>query len=250
MNVVVLLAGIADPKWPLAIMPDGRSVANKRILSPFDEAALEIALKIRESSAGAALTFIVVGERESEPLIRRVAAFRPDQLIRLDTGSSPCWDARQLSGRLAAGLAGFDPSLVLIGREFGDADDGAVPPSLAEELGWTFFGLCQAIRKEVRLSLLRETEDFEEWIEVDRPIVASVTNDRRNRLRRPLMKNVMLARTAPFTALPSACESPAGLPRISIAPAEPQRRGAPCRMLGGTPGTQAAELIAFLSRRS
>ena len=90
---------------------------------------------------------------------------------------------------------GFD--LILIGREFGDHDVGVIAACLAAELDRPFFALVQAVRWDGdRLELLREQGVVEETVGVEEQLVASVTNDRRNRLRHPLMKNVMEAKRA------------------------------------------------------
>lgn len=245
MNLVVLIAGIADPKLPLAIAPDRRSLEGERIASPFDEAAVETALRIRDSLPSATVSIVVAGETGSQGLIRKFAAFRPDRIIRLEM-AVPCWGARRAARHLAAAVDGLGSDVVLVGREFGDADDGAVPPALAEELGRPYFGLCQGVRTTQGMVLFREIDRFEESITVESPIVVSVTNDRGNRLRHPLMKNIMMARTAPFEAVASAIDRPANENGLSIAPVEAQRRVAARRILSGPMETQVTQLAAFL----
>jgi electron transfer flavoprotein beta subunit len=245
MNLVVLIAGIADPKLPLSMAPDRQSLEGERIASPFDEAAIETALRIRDAVPSTALTVVVAGETGSQGLIRKFAAFRPDRIVRLDM-EVPCWSARQTARHLAAAIVGVAFDVVLLGREFGDADDGAVPPALAEELGRPYFGLCQGVRTTDGVVLFREIDRFEESIAVDSPIVVSVTNDRGNRLRHPLMKNMMMARTAPFDAVASPVDRLPGVRSMSVTPVEPQRRAAARRILAGPMETQIAELAAFL----
>lgn len=92
-------------------------------------------------------------------------------------------------------------------------------------------------------------------IRVSGPLVASVTNDR-NRLRHPLMKNVMLAKQQKIDVL-SAANAPAEPAGLSAAPVrvirialEPltsgRRTDAPCRMLPGTIDDQAQALADYL----
>jgi electron transfer flavoprotein beta subunit len=242
VNVTVLLAGIADPKWPL----DG---AHPRILSPFDESALEVALKLRDARPDTAITMLLAGAAEDDALARSIAAHRADALRRVVIPEASAWDlglqARVWQSVLDALPA--KPDLVLLGREFGDRDDGAFAPLLAETLGWTFVGLAQEARHaEGGFELMRERGTMEERIAVVSPAVASITNDRRNRLRHPLMKNVMAAKRAPIESV----VAPSGTARVvaaSLSPAARVARAASCRMLAGSLEEQAGALAEFLA---
>ncbi|VTZ27581.1 Electron transfer flavoprotein subunit beta [Methylocella tundrae] len=252
MNVVVFLAGIADPKWPLSAVSTDVVKAradNHVALSPFDEAALETAMKIRDGWPGTRLTVAMIGGPESEILLRKVAAYRVDRVARIDARTLSPWDSRALAARLAATLAELDAGadLILIGREFGDCDAGGLPPCLAATLGWPFFGLTQHAEWDGEcLSLLREQGSIEEKASVTGPLVASVTNDRRNRLRHPLMKNVMEAKRMNIVTV---TPPKVGASRVSLAEIcgiAAATREVACRVLDGPLDAQVAELAAFL----
>lgn len=253
MNMVVLLAGVADPKWPLAAVSTdllGDRARNHICLSPFDEAALEIALKIREGRSGTRVTVAMAGGAESDPLLRKVAAYRPDRAVRIDGGTLALHDARTLAAALAALVPQLDATadMVLIGREFGDCDSGAVPPCLAATLGWRLFALAQhAHWLDGRLWLVREQGNVEESVPVEGQWVVSVTNDRRNRLRHPLMKNVIEARRMSVATLGPSPPARARLALDAVAAAPARTRDLPCRMLSGALATQVGELAAFLA---
>jgi electron transfer flavoprotein beta subunit len=50
MKIVVAVAGVLDPKWPIELDAEGmpRIAAERMVMSPFDESALEIALRLRD----------------------------------------------------------------------------------------------------------------------------------------------------------------------------------------------------------
>src|SRR5688572_25062594 len=106
MNIAVILAGVADPKWPLEIPAPGApridDGAVPRVLSPFDEAALELALRLRDTQPRARITAVLLTPVENDQLLRAVAAYRPDHLHGLDSKSLHRWDARLLSAQLKA----------------------------------------------------------------------------------------------------------------------------------------------------
>ena len=252
-----MIAGIVDPKWSLqglhlgsggAIAGDGQLA---RIFSPFDEAALETALKLRDDDADVKITAFILGAPQCEPLLRAAAAFRLDRLFRIECPPAQLWNVSGLARTLKHALDASEsrPELLLIGREFGDCDDGALPPYLAEAWGWRFAGLTQEVaRKNEDLMFLRARGDVDEWLTLSAPIIASVTNDKSNRLRHPLLKNVMAARRATFAVISPT--EPGTSPRLllsSVALSDPVRRqGAGCRILAGPVESQVAELASFL----
>lgn len=248
MNIAVFVAGIADPKWPLQIAPDGSGDGERRIMSPFDEAALEVALKLRDSDPETGIYVFCTGNAENEPVLRRSASFRANGIFRIDLEPQDRLDPQRLAGVLATSLdtAGVDCDLVLIGREFGDCDDGVVPPCLAETRGCPFFGLAQVVEfRDGEIALMRELATSQEWMTISGPVVASITNDRRNRLRHPLMKNVMAARTEKFRdiTVSDKRESPLS---VEVGAAAELSREVECRFLEGSAEEKAEKLSEFL----
>jgi electron transfer flavoprotein beta subunit len=226
VNVAVLIAGIADPKWPL-------DAKQPRILSPFDESALEVALKLRDASPASIVSVAVLGDAADEPLVRSVASHRPDRLLRVEAAEGSGWDLRSRALLLAQVLREVfeNQDLILTGREFGDRDDGAVPACLAAILGCPYVALVrEVVTENGALAAVRERAGFEERIEHVGPLLASVTNDRSNRLRHALLKNVMNAKRMSIEA--RRLEEPAA--RVTLeasAPAAAPARAASCRMV-------------------
>lgn len=256
MNILVLLAGVADNRYPLhEIRLDNglisESAQSRRILSPFDEGALELALKLRDQQSDCRIEVLVLGGSNQDSLLRSVAAFKPDQLRCLQL--QPCcpWDAA-LSSEQIVGLLereSMSPDLLLIGREFGDLDEGGLPVMLASRLGWPLFSLTQyAEWQNGRLSLLRERGTSQQWHRPSGPLVATVTNDRRNKLRHPLMKNVMMAKKMSFDTIGAPGERPAAVQPDELLPAREVQRGGNCQMLEGDIKSQAAALLSYLQK--
>jgi len=250
MHLLVLLSGIVDPKWPLPEEPAAAAVLPRR-LSPFDESALECALKLRDVDPSVHISATVVAPRVEDSLLRTVASHRLDRVTGLEVAEAMLWDARAFTAPLAAIVTretGTD--LVLLGREFGDGDDGVLAPCLAEALQWPFIGLTQeVVRVEGLWELLRERSELEERIRLAGPLLASVTNDRRNRLRHPLMKNVAMAKKQVFKTSTADAATPA-VRLKTLCERVVMRHAAPCRMIQGSLDEQAAELALLLRGRS
>ncbi|WP_454689035.1 hypothetical protein [Achromobacter aloeverae] len=258
MHIAVLLAGVADPRKPLPRpesgdwrdLPGAGAVSYK--LSPFDEAALEIALKLRDQGAAARVTAIVTDGAVDIALMRAVAALKPDQVRGLNPPATqrgdPAWLARHAPALLREDDAW--PGLVLIGREHGDLDDGMAPAYLAESWGLPYVGLALQIQARAGggWTLLRSGAREDEALDLPAPAMASISNDKRNRLRHPLMKNVALARQLKFDqAAPDDGSAAARATLAQAAPAETAARGAQaCRLFSGPVESQAAALADYL----
>ena len=250
LRIAVLVAGIADVKWramELGVALDGAAhdPAVARKLSPFDEAAIECALKLRDADASVHLRCIVASDSVDAGLLRAVSAYRPSSLQGVLISQDTFWDAQALAIELApTTVCDAGPAdLVLVGREFGDFDDGVFAPSLAQALGHPFVALAQEIRCAGNdLVFVRELSQA--------PVVASMTNAKSNRLRYPLMKNVMAAKREPAVLSPLA-ESQQMRTRRAVsvtAVIAKARNDAPCRMVSGTEDEQARAVADFLGR--
>jgi electron transfer flavoprotein beta subunit len=244
VNIIVLIAGVHDPKWP--ITPDseanGLPAASHQVPSPFDEAAIEIALRIREARPDTLITAHVAGGAAGEKIARTIAALNITDVSTVELAAP--WDQAATARSLAA-LCG-DADLILIGREFGDYDDGMVPALLAGFLDIPLFARVQTIETQGDIRFTREMDSYVETLKVSSRLLASVTNDRRTRLRKPLMKNVMLARQASIgeTVTQSASSSAIGIE--NMAPRNVDRHQTRCAMISGPPEVQARTLATIL----
>jgi electron transfer flavoprotein beta subunit len=252
MEVAVLISGVADPKWPLPRDPSlGALLAHAAqcaTLSPFDEAALELALSLRAADPSVRLTCLVAGD---ESLARRVAGWRPDALHRIEMADVPCWDAGLVAQALAHALAELAGTarLVLAGREFGDFDDGSVPTAVAALAGLPLLPLVLGIGREgAGLVARRQAAGGLEHVWPAGRLLATVTNDPGNRLRHPLMKNVLLARKLPIPSWRAAAPQDAGRLRLEgVQAATAPQSGGTCTWLQGSDDQKAEALARVLA---
>ncbi|MCB2060004.1 MAG: hypothetical protein KDE21_05820 [Novosphingobium sp.] len=244
MNILVLLAGVIDPKWPASPSDAGlpERPADRLILSPFDETALEIALKIRDARPETTIRAVVAGGEPATKLARTICALNVADVATIDLPA--LWDQAAVARELAR-VCG-EVGLVLIGREFGDCDDGLVPPMLAGLLGYAYFGRVQAVETSAGVQLLRENGAHEERLLLDKPLLASATNDRRSRLRKPLLKNVMTARQATIRAIKPADAIDGGVRLVSTRALATTRTPLHCELIEGPLQKQAERLASLL----
>lgn len=252
MDIAVLISGVADPKWPL---PPELSVASLQThasryaaLSPFDEAALELALALRDANPDIRITALVAAD---DALTRRVAGWRPDTVCRVDLEAVARWNGAAVAGALSQALRERAPgaSLVLVGREFGDYDDGSVPAALALALDMPYVPLALNIRRRgAGFAALRQGAGGLERVQLPAPVLLGATNDPGNRLRHPLMKNVMLSKKAVFEVLQAASSATDGALRLdTVGPAQAPVRRVDCEWLEGSPAQKARALAQVLT---
>tara|TARA_R100000005_G_scaffold89631_1_gene60346 strand:- start:54672 stop:55466 length:795 start_codon:yes stop_codon:yes gene_type:complete len=256
VNIHLLLAGVADIRYPLhaiAVADVDRleeTGHTRRILSPYDESALELALKLRDSEPDLRLVVHLLSGPNDERLLQTVAAHKPDHLEALALLPCAPWDACLTACQLASALQAEldDHSLLLVGREFGDLDGGNLPAALAVQMGLPLLSRVQYLRwdSDGRCWSLRERGTQEEWTLVETPCLVSVSNDKRSKLRHPLMKNVMLARKASYASRRVQISRAAGLQLGSLQIPAERQRGDHCTLLTGDVSQQVESLRACL----
>jgi len=118
-----------------------------QVISPFDENALEAALRIKEE-AGAKITVLSMGKKISDQVMRKNLAAGADKLIFLQDDAFENLDSHSTAGVLADAIRKIgEYDLILTGRQAGDWDFGQVGLILAELLGLP----CVSIAREIRV---------------------------------------------------------------------------------------------------
>lgn len=258
MHVLILLAGVADPKKPLERPASGdwkdilAAPTTPFKLSPFDEAALELGLKLRDSDPTVRLTALVTHGARDVALLRAVASYRLDRVAGLPPPAGlradPQWLAEHALEVVRNAAAPVD--LILTGREHGDLDDGMTPAFLASKWQLPFAGLAQAVRPDGNGGWLAERVGRMaiETCKLSGPAMISVTNAKSNRLRHPLMKNVLLAKQQKFDILePGHAPDAIRADTVTAHPPATAARGSrPCEILQGSLQDQARTLAGLL----
>ncbi len=256
MNVLIILSGIADAKLQLPRPVSAETLqalrASHALLSPFDEAALELGLKLRDADPTVQLTALVAASTAQDKLLQHVASFRLDAVLAYPVQQIPAWNSHTLASGLSSFVqaqTGSPPDLVLMGREFGDEDDGGVPTATAHALGWPLVSQAMHVQHAAPglLHILRQFGTVQEVLSQATPAVAAVTNHARNKLRHPLLKNVMAAKKMQFTLQPLPQDTAAHtLTLASVDQASAPERTEQCQMIAGDVSTQARALAQLL----
>jgi electron transfer flavoprotein beta subunit len=168
-------------------------------MNPFDENALEAALKIKDS-AGASITVLSMGRSLARPIVKKSMATGADDLILLEDETFADLDSYATANVIAAAIrkiGAFD--LILCGREAADTDAGQVGLGIAGILnipGITLAGKIEV--QDNKLKVERIVSDGCEVLEAPLPALVTVSSEV-GTLRTANMAGIMAAQKKPVT---------------------------------------------------
>lgn len=245
MNITVVIAGVRDPKWPF-------DSGYPRVLSPFDAAALELALQLKDARPTVEIAGLVFGRPGDESLVRAVTAVKVDRAIAIHDPAERQWNFTTMAQRIWRAIQRETPQadLLLLGRQFGDLDDSSVPACLAEHAQRPFVRFAHCLSFDAAgagVIATRERGLSRDHIACPAGAIVSVTNDRANRLRYPLLKNVMMAKKSPVTWGVEGAVDAGKVDVISLEPtiARPSQRS--CVWIEGSAAERAVRLARLLA---
>ena len=169
------------------------------VLNPFDENALEAALKIKDSQ-DASITVISLGKNIPKPVIRKSLATGADNLILLEDETFDDLDSYSTASVLVKAIrkiGEFD--LILCGREAADTDAGQVGLGIAEILGIPSVSLASQIEAgDKQLKVERAISNGYEILEAPLPALVTISSEIGN-LRTASLPGIMAAQKKPVT---------------------------------------------------
>jgi electron transfer flavoprotein beta subunit len=183
LGIIVCAKQIPDPEAPLSdvsVDPEKKEVIvdAPQVISPFDENALEAALRIKEERA-AKITVLSLGRRVSDTVLRKSLAAGADKLILLQDDAFEKLDSHSIASSLADAIRKIgEYDLVLTGRQAGDWDAGQVGLILGEILGLPCITLARDIRIEDESVWVKKSipEGYEQ-VKARMPALVTVSNE-------------------------------------------------------------------------
>ena len=148
------------------------------VINPFDENALEAALKIKESQ-GASITVLSAGRNIPKQIIRKSLAVGADTLVLLEDNTFEDLDSYATASILAEAINKLgDYDLILCGREAADTDAGQVGSAIAEILGIPSVTVAKKVEvTDGKVRVERVTADGYEVVEASLPALITVSNE-------------------------------------------------------------------------
>jgi electron transfer flavoprotein beta subunit len=186
VKILVPLKRVADPDNAnkIKVTDDGKAITSEGLEwkpNPFDEYAVETALRILEDGVGSGklrgeLVVVTIGPQEVTQQVRQCLAMGADRGIIVE-GADEQLDATVVARALAKLVEKEQPDLVLVGKQAVDGDSNQVAQILAEMLGWpqaTFAGQINTPADLSRATVVREVDGGAATVTVQFPAVISV----------------------------------------------------------------------------
>jgi electron transfer flavoprotein beta subunit len=204
MKILVMVKQVPDTATKIQVRPDGQGIVEegiKWVINPYDEFAIEEALRIREKLGGE-VVIVAIGPSRVEEAVRQSLAMGADRavLVSADTMLDPASVTKVLAA--VSQEEGFD--LILTGKQAVDDDAAQVGPMLAARLNIP--QVTVVLRLDIdsenhRLRAERELEGATEIVELPYPAVVTAQRGL-NEPRYPTQPNKMKAKKKPVRRIP------------------------------------------------
>lgn len=274
MKIVTLLKQTFDTEEKIVVTPEGVDESEaKYVINPYDEYALEEALRLKEKHGGEVIA-VCCGPQRAQEALRTALAVGADEAILLDSEGIP-EDSYSIAVALAAVIEPLSPGIVLAGLFAVDTGSGSVALQIAERLQWPHASaavkLTIGTAAEIGIPQVNGTSryalverDVEGDIETTAvPLPALITAQQGlNEPRYPSLPGIMKAKRKPLRVMSvedlnvrsdssSGSSSESGLiartVRTGLFAPPPRAAG---KRLGGSAAEQAKQLIQLLQHEA
>ena len=199
MKVLVAVKRVVDYNVKIRVKADGSGVelANvKMSMNPFDEIAVEEAIRLKEAGTASEIIAVSVGPQQAQETIRTALAMGADRgiLIKHDDYVEPLAVAKLLKKVIEE----EQPGLVILGKQAIDDDCTQTGPMLSALLGWAQAAFASKIEiNGDSATITREIDGGLQTIEVKTPMIVT-TDLRLNQPRYASLPNIMKAKKKPL----------------------------------------------------
>ena len=202
MKVLVPVKRVIDYNVKVRVKADnsGVELANvKMAMNPFDEIAVEQALRLKETGGAEEVIVVSIGPAQNQETIRTGLAMGADRGIHIE--ASHDIEPLAVAKLLKAVVEQENPGLVLVGKQAIDDDCNQTGQMLAALLGWaqgTFVSALDVAGDKAKI--VREVDGGLEHLEIKMPAIVSV-DLRLNEPRYASLPNIMKAKKKPLDSL-------------------------------------------------
>ncbi len=246
MKVLVPVKRVVDYNVKIRVKADGSGVETANVkmsMNPFDEIAVEEAIRMKEKGAVTEIVAVSIGPQQAQETIRTALAMGADRgiLVKTDATVEPLAVAKILKAIVEA----EEPGLVILGKQAIDDDCNQTGQMLAALLGWsqgTFASKVEADGDKVLVT--REVDGGLQTVKLAMPAIVT-TDLRLNEPRYASLPNIMKAKKKPLEEKSADDYGVDIAPRLEvIKTVEPPKRSA------GVMVESVAELVGKLKNEA
>ena len=246
MKILVPVKRVVDYNVKVRVKPDGSGVdlANvKMSMNPFDEIAVEEAIRLKEKGTATEIVAVSVGPQQAQETIRTALAMGADRgiLVKVDGEVEPLAVAKILKAIVEA----EQPQLVILGKQAIDDDSNQTGQMLAALLGWGQGTFASKVAPEGdSVSVTREVDGGLQTVKLKLPAIVT-TDLRLNEPRYASLPNIMKAKKKPIDEKTAGDYGVDAAPRLKVVKvAEPPKRA------GGVKVKDVQELVSKLKNEA
>jgi electron transfer flavoprotein beta subunit len=251
MKIVACVKYVPDTAIKVKITPDGKGVSLQDVswvVNPYDEYAVEEAIRIKEKS-GAEVIVVGAGEEKASAGLRTCLAMGADSAVFVQDQALESADSYAVGMVLARVCRELNPDIILFGKHAIGVDNGQVPAVVAEALGLPQVSVVVKLElQDGRFRAEREIEGAHEIVEGTLPAVFTAQKDL-NTPRYASLKGIMAAKKKPIAVrtveslglTPQDLQARVVTEEVVLPPSRP-----PGRILTGDIGITVPELVRLL----
>ncbi len=246
MKIYVLVKQVPDTETSIKVSGAGIAEAGiKWIVSPFDENALEEALRLKEKTGGT-ITAVSLGPDRVVDALRTAYALGADSAIHIKDDSYNVLDVSYAATALGKFLEAEKPDIVMTGHNAIDSQSSMVPAMIAEIMGCTLITSALQVSAEGgKITARKEIEGGSAKIESATPVVITATKSL-NDPRYPSLKGIMASKKKQVEVKPVDSLGVTAA-KVEVASLEPPPPRPPGRILAGdSPEAKAKDLVKAL----
>lgn len=202
MKILVAVKRVIDPYVKIRVKSDQTGVETQNVkmsMNPFDEIAIEEALRIKEANQAQEIVAVSIGDDSAQETLRHALALGADRAILVKTDRQ--YESLNVAKILQQLIKNENPRLVLMGKQAIDGDNNQTPQMLAALLDWPQATFASKIEiKGDAVEVTREVDGGLERIEVQLPAIIS-SDLRLNEPRYASLPNIMKAKRKPLDSI-------------------------------------------------
>ena len=246
MKVLVPVKRVVDYNVKIRVKADGSGVETANVkmsMNPFDEIAVEEAVKLKEAGKVEEIIAVSLGVQQSQETIRTALAMGADRgiLVQTDDHLEPLAVAKALKALIDK----EQPNLVIMGKQAIDGDNNQTGQMLAALLGWGQATFASEVELgDGSAKVTREIDGGLQTLEVKLPAIIT-TDLRLNEPRYASLPNIMKAKKKPLETMTPADLGIDTAPRLTVVKVEE-----PAKRQGGGKVASVEELVAKLKNEA
>ncbi len=201
MKILVPVKRVVDYNVKIRVKPGGAGIDLTNVkmsMNPFDEIAVEEAVRIKEKGGASEIVAVSIGPAKAQETIRTALAIGADRGIHIETPDGALVEPLAVAKLLKSVVDAEKPDLVILGKQAIDDDCNQTGQMLAGLLGWpqgTF--ASKVVLDEGSVHVTREVDGGLETLRLKMPAVVT-TDLRLNEPRYPSLPHIMKAKKKPL----------------------------------------------------